>query len=414
MAEPSAVKRLVSFDNLGSKITDQKRGANQLPIEIDHLEPVRRVYDEHLLSGNFQRDPAQIRLATQLDRLIIKLGTRRLSSKSSSLGWLFGKKSAENPGKDGLYIWGGVGSGKSFLMDLFFAAVNYAPKRRVHFNDFMQEAHQLIHEQRQKYTSGKSKHKDPVISVGKILAAKSKLLCFDEFSVTDITDAMLLGRLFKVLFDEGTTIVATSNIRPQDLYHNGLNRQLFLPFIDLLLSRMNVHELTSIADYRLSKLPDDKLYSHPLGRRANQTMNQVWDLLTDNGQPVTDTIKLKGRQIKVQRTACGVARFHFDQLCREPRGIADYLAIAKRYKSIMIDEIPILEPAERNEAKRLILLIDVLYDNHCQLIVSAEGPPQALYHANSGREAFEFDRTASRLIEMQSKEYYQTHPALPA
>ncbi|MBO8142887.1 MAG: cell division protein ZapE, partial [Firmicutes bacterium] len=272
-----------------------------MPNELDLLGPVRRVYDEHLLSGNFQHDPAQIELVTLLDRLIIKLDTKRLSSKSSSLGWLFGKKSVENPGKDGIYIWGGVGRGKSFLMDIFFAAVNFGPKRRVHFHDFMQEAHQLIHEQRQQYASGETKHKDPVIPVGKKLAAKSKLLCFDEFSVSDITDAMLLGRLFKILFDEGTTIVATSNIKPQDLYFNGLNRQLFLPFIDLLLFRMDVHELISITDYRLSKLPNDKLYSHPLGPQANQTMNQVWDLLTDYGQPIADTIKLKGRQINVQR-----------------------------------------------------------------------------------------------------------------
>jgi cell division protein ZapE len=380
-----------------------------LPIDLDALGPVRRVYDEHVLSGSLQNDPAQIKLVKQLDQLITKLDTKRLSSKSSSLGWLFGKKSAENPGKDGLYIWGGVGRGKSFLMDMFFNAANISPKRRIHFNNFMQESHQLIHEQRKLFAAGKSKQEDPVIPVGKILAAKSKLLCFDEFSVSDIADALLLGRLFKVLFDEGTTIVATSNIPPQELYADGLNRQLFLPFIDLIFSRMNVHELVSINDYRLSKLPAGKFYSYPLNEHSNRTMDQVWSLLTDESQPKLDIINLKGRKIEVTRTACGVARFHFDQLCREPRGAADFLAIAKRYKSIMIDEIPILASTDRNEAKRLILLIDILYDNHCHLIASAEGPPESLYRAESGRESFEFARTASRLVEMQSKEYNSSH-----
>ncbi len=380
-----------------------------MPIDLESFGPIHRVYDEYVLSGSLQHDPAQIKLVKQLDQLITKLDTKRLSSKSSSLGWLFGKKSAENPGKDGLYIWGGVGRGKSLLMDMFFDAANINPKRRIHFNDFMQESHQLIHEQRRLFAAGKSKQEDPVIPVGKILAAKSKLLCFDEFSVSDIADAMLLGRLFKVLFDEGTTIIATSNIPPQELYADGLNRQLFLPFIDLILSRMNVHELVSASDYRLSKLPAGKLYTYPLNEHSNRTMNQVWNLLTDNSEPKLDIIKLKGRKIDVFHTACGVARFHFDQLCREPRGAADFLAIAKRYKSIMIDEIPILASTDRNEAKRLILLIDVLYDNQCHLIASAEGPPESLYRAKSGRESFEFARTASRLMEMQSKEYNSLH-----
>lgn len=383
-----------------------------MPIDLDSLGPIRRVYDEHVLSGSLQKDPAQLVLVKLLDQLITRLDTRRLSSKSSSLGWLFGKKSAENPGKDGLYIWGGVGRGKSFLMDMFFNAAHINPKRRIHFNDFMQESHQLIHEQRKLFAAGKSKQEDPVIPVGKILAAKSKLLCFDEFAVSDIADAMLLGRLFKVLFDEGTTIVATSNIAPQNLYADGLNRQLFLPFIDLILARMDVHELVSINDYRLSKLSVGKFYSYPLNEHSENTMDEVWNLLTDNSQPKPDIIELKGRKIDVQRSAGGVARFHFDQLCREARGSADFLAIAKRYNSIMIDDIPILAPTERNEAKRLILLIDVLYDNHCHLIASAEGPPDSLYKAKSGRESFEFTRTASRLVEMQSKEYNSSHSLL--
>jgi cell division protein ZapE len=376
-----------------------------LPIEFDPLGPVRRVYDEHVASGNIRSDPAQIELAGDLDRLIRDIAARRLSSKSSSLGWLFGKKADENPANNGLYIWGSVGRGKSHLMDMFYAVADITPKKRVHFNEFMQLTHQLIHDHRRRYKTGNTKQKDPVLPVGKMLASKSKLLCFDEFAVSDITDAMLLGRLFKVLFDEGTVVVATSNIKPENLYSDGLNRQLFLPFIDLLVSRMKVHELKSASDYRLSKIPIANFYIWPLNDHAVHTMAAVWNLLTDDAPPQAETIALKGRQLIVQSAERGVARFHFDTLCREPRGAADFLAVAKRFRTIMIDEVPILQPNERNEAKRFILLIDILYDNHRCLIVSADGPPEALYQAKDGREAFEFDRTISRIMEMQSREY---------
>ena len=376
-----------------------------MPIDIDLLDPLRRVYDEQVLAGEIEVDAMQLALVGRLDQLMHDYSTKRLSSKSSSLGWLFGKKVAENPTKDGCYIWGGVGRGKSHIMDMFFSIFNIIPKRRVHFNDFMQEAHQLIHEHRQKFKAGKTKQKDPIPAVGNYLADQSKLLCFDEFAVSDIADAMLLGRLFKVLFDRGTIIVATSNIQPQDLYHNGLNRQLFLPFIELMSSKMSIFELNSTQDYRLSKLPIDTFYSWPLNDEAAQTMQSVWRMLTDGSKPETEIIEMKGRQLVIPQCAKGVARFHFDQLCREPRGVGDYLAIARRYKTVMIDEIPILLDEERNEAKRFILLIDVLYDNRCRLIVSAQGLPQAIYTANGVTEAFEIRRTISRLVEMQSQEY---------
>lgn len=373
--------------------------------KLDLPGPVRRIYDELVASGGVDDDPAQVELILILDQLIDDINAKRLSSKSSALGWLFGKKFEENPAKDGIYIWGGVGRGKTFIMDLFFEVVDISPRRRVHFNDFMREAHQHIHNHRQIYKAGKTNEKDPVPSVAKLLAAKARLLCFDEFSVSDITDAMLLGRLFKALFEENVSIVVTSNIRPEDLYKDGLNRQLFMPFIALLKARLHVFELASSSDYRISKLPADKFYSWPLDERADRAMDDVWKMLTDDAQPVRESINLQGRVIEIPRTAKGVARFHFDNLCREPRGTSDFLAIARQYHAVMIDSVPVMLASERNEAKRFILLIDVLYDNHCRLVISADGPPDALYQVSGGREAFEFERTASRLIEMQSREY---------
>ena len=200
-------------------------------------------------------------------------------------------------------------------------------------------------------------------------------------------------------------MVVTSNIKPGNLYLDGLNRQLFIPFIELLLTKMNIYELASSCDYRLSKLAGENLYSWPLNTHASQTMDAVWNLLTDNASPKVEYIELKGRQLIVNRAAKNVARFHFDQLCRHARGVSDYLAIANRFQTVMIDEIPILDATMRNEAKRFILLIDVLYDNHCHLIVTAQGPPGEIYAGKVGREAFEFGRTVSRLIEMQSTQY---------
>ena len=376
-----------------------------MPDELHLLGAIRHKYDEQVASGAIVCDSVQLELVARLDQLASDIAAKKLSSKSSALGWLFGQKNADPLSRQGLYIWGGVGRGKTFLMDLFFTQVDTESKRRVHFHDFMQEVHQHIHNHRQIFKAGKTREKDPIVSVARLLAAKAKLLCFDEFSVSDITDAMLLSRLFKSLFDEGVIVVATSNIAPRDLYKEGLNRQLFLPFIELLQSKMNIYEMVSASDYRLSKLSSDNLYNWPLNERAIRAMDLAWGMLTDNAAPHKEIIQLKGRQLTVPRAARGVCRFHFDQLCREPRGASDYLAIAHRYKSIMIDEIPVLLAGERNEAKRFISLIDILYDNHNKLVVSANSPPELIYQANSGKEALEIERTASRLIEMQSQEY---------
>ncbi|MCF6320304.1 MAG: AFG1 family ATPase [Rhizobiaceae bacterium] len=376
-----------------------------MPDQLHLSGPVRRVYDQKVLAGEIVAEPEQIALAAKLDQLITDISAKRLSSKSSSLGWLFGKKTEENPTKDGLYIWGDVGRGKTYLMDIFFSICDFLPKRRVHFNDFMQETHQHIHDHRQNYKSGNTKQKDPIPPVARLLASKSKVLCFDEFHVSDITDAMLLGRLFKVLFDEGTIIVATSNVQPANLYRDGFNRQLFTPFIELLQVKLNVHEMLAGSDYRLLKLGAENMYSWPLNERAKHAMQDTWNLLTENAKPEEQTIELKGRQLVVPQAARSVARFHFDQLCREARSAEDYLAIARQYKTIMIDDVPVLSAEERNEAKRFIMLIDVLYDNKCRVIISAEGPPDTIYQVASGKEAFEFARTVSRLIELQSQDY---------
>ncbi len=371
----------------------------------DPFGAVRQAYDKLVKSGEIKSDPTQLELTHHLDNVLKDIATKRLSSKSSALGWLFGKRAESNPVKNGLYIWGGVGRGKSFLMDLFFEVAQVSPKRRVHFNDFMQEAHHYIHDHRKAHKAGKSDDNDPIPPVARKIAKKARLLCFDEFSVSDIADAMLLARLFKVLFEEGVVVVATSNIKPEDLYLDGLNRQLFLPFVDLLTSQLNIHQMKDGIDYRLDKVSGDKYYSWPLNEHTARSMDDIWHLITDGAKAISETITVKGRALKIPRAAKTIARFDFNMLCRQPLGIGDYLAIAERYSTIMIDDIPILSASERNEAKRFIGLIDVLYDNHCRLIVSADGPPHMLYQAISGREAFEFDRTTSRLIEMQSIEY---------
>ena len=373
--------------------------------ELHLLGAIRHQYDVLVANETIKEDPAQHALIAVLDQLLSDIRAKRLSSKSSALGWLFGQKNIEPKSRQGLYIWGGVGRGKTWLMDMFFSTIDSIPKRRVHFHDFMQEVHQHIHNHRQIYKAGRTQEKDPIPPVAKKIATKAKLLCFDEFSVSDITDAMLLGRLFKVLFEEGVIIVATSNIAPYDLYKDGLNRQLFLPFIELLQSKLTTHELLSTTDYRLAKLPNSSLYNWPLNNKSERAMDQAWGLLTEGAVPESHVIKLKGRELRVPRATKSVCRFHFDQLCREARGASDYLAIANTYQIVMIDNISIILASERNEAKRFIALIDILYDHHCKLIVSADAKPELLFQSKFGKEAFEFERTASRLIEMQSLEY---------
>ncbi len=345
-------------------------------------------YRALLASGELVPDAAQERAIRRLQRLATQLRRYRLGRRRFF--------SVIEPPK-GLYLWGDVGRGKSMLMDLFFEAAVVTPKRRVHFNAFMVQTHARIHYQR------KCADEDAIFTVAQTIAREAALLCFDEFQVTDVADAMILGRLFEQLLDAGVVIVATSNTPPRRLYEGGLNRQLFLPFIALIEEKLDVVELNGPTDYRLQRLSQVNTYITPLGPEADAKMDSAWLRLTDRsgGEPLTLTVL--GRKLAVPRVAKGVARFSFDELCRQPLAAADYLEIAQHYHTALIDHVPQLSPAERNEARRFTTLIDTLYDENVKLICSAAAPPHALYPEGDGADAFR--RTASRLMEMQSAEY---------
>ena len=368
---------------------------------------VRQRYDHLVQTGAIERDPAQERITAALDRLTDEISAKRLAHKSSALGWLFARKRETHESVKGLYIHGGVGRGKTMLMDMFFELVPVRRKRRVHFNDFMADVQDRIQKHRQARKNGEVKEDDPIPPVAKALAEQAWVLCFDEFSVTDIADAMILSRLFSALFASGVVLVATSNVAPQDLYRDGLNRQLFLPFIAILERHAHVLSLDTDKDYRLEKLARTAVYVTPADAAADRALDEAWRTMT-RGEPASETsLTIKGRQVVVPRAADGAARFTFAELCEKPLGARDYLAIAGRFSTIFIDHVPVLGEGKRNEAKRFILLIDTLYDHHARLVVSAEAPPAQLYVAKRGVEVFEFERTASRLIEMQSRDWLE-------
>ena len=365
---------------------------------------VSEQYRALVAQGEIERDAAQEAIAARLARLEERLAQHRLSRKSSHLGWLFAKKNPAEPIK-GLYIHGDVGRGKTMLMDLFFAASAVKRKRRVHFHEFMADVHERVHAYRQKIKSGEITDDDPIGLTAAALAEEAWLLCFDEFHVTDIADAMILGRLFTRLFEAGVVIVATSNVEPDELYKDGLNRALFLPFIALLQQHMDVVRLAAPKDFRLEKLSAQPVWYVPADEDAEVALDNAWQRLTGtlSGEPCD--IANKGRVIRVPEAARGVARFSFRQLCEQPLGASDYLRIAHEFHTLILENIPVMDYPQRNEAKRFIALIDTLYDNAVKLVASAAAEPTALYLATDGYEANEFKRTASRLIEMRSEEY---------
>ena len=365
--------------------------------------PVHERYEALVSGGAIERDPAQARLVRALDRLVLDLQRRKRASKTSALGWLFRRKDETEPPR-GLYIWGSVGRGKTMLMDLFHEAAP-EPKRRVHFHGFLADAHERIHAYRQALKAGTVKGDDPIGPVADQLADEATLLCFDEFTVTDIADAMILGRLFGHLFRRGVTVVATSNVEPDRLYEGGLNRALFVPFIATLMERVEVVRLDARTDFRLEKLGGAAVYHVPADDGARAALDAAFKGLTGKTRGRSATIKVHGRDVDIPEEAGGVARFHFDDLCRKPLGASDYMALARAFHTMILDGIPVMREADRNEAKRFITLIDTLYDRHVKLVASAAAEAQDLYIAESGREAFEFDRTVSRLIEMRSREY---------
>lgn len=356
-------------------------------------------------AGDIEADPQQIMLAKRFDTLIAAICSKRLSRKSSALGWLFGKSRQTADPVKGLYIHGLVGRGKTMLMDMFFDLLPVERKRRAHFNDFMNDVHERIHAHRQAFKRGETKQEDPIPPVADALEKQSWVLCFDEFTVTDIADAMILSRLFAALFERGVVLVATSNVAPDNLYPNGLNRQLFMPFVEILKTRVEIINLDSRTDYRLEKLDRQPVYLTPLSAETDAQMDQAWKILTQGRRETPQDIKIKGRILHFNRTVHDALRVSFDELCAKPLAAADYLAIMARFRTVVIDHVPVLDYTKRNEAKRFILLVDTLYDQHARAIISAAATPDKLYTAASGTEAFEFDRTASRLFEMQSADY---------
>lgn len=363
-----------------------------------HSGPVLRAYLQRITNNEIESDAAQQEAVVRLDMLARSLSLYR-ARRRGVLSWLNLGKSAPQVPK-GLYIHGGVGRGKTMLMDLFFEQVEFAPKTRLHFHEFMAETHEQIRAAR------KEEPGDPIPLAASRIADRAGLLCFDELHVTDITDAMILGRLFRVLFARNVVVVATSNAAPADLYRDGLNRALFLPFIDLIEDHMSVHVLDAQKDFRLAKLAGRQLYFSPADESARAELDAHWMRLTGVTSPSSQTIEVKGRKIEVPAAAMGVARFSFADLCARPLGSLDYLQIAHAFHTLIIADIPILTPDKRNEARRFINLIDALYDNKVGLIASAAAEPNALYPHGDGADLFE--RTVSRLMEMRTEQYLET------
>jgi cell division protein ZapE len=355
-------------------------------------------------AGKVERDPSQLAVVDRLARLEGDIIEHRLARKSSSLGWLFARDKKQASLK-GLYIYGEVGRGKTMLMDLFYEVSPVQRRRRAHFHEFMIDVHERVHGLCQKMKVGEYAGEDPIELVAKDLAREAWLLCFDEFHVTDIADAMILGRLFAQLFTRGVVVVATSNVAPVDLYKDGLNRALFVPFIDMLEAHMDIVRLASRTDFRLEKLAGLAVWHVPADEAADAALDDAWRRLARENDGAAQELALKGRTIHVPRAAMGVARFSFHDLCEQPLAAADYLRIAHEYHTIILDHIPVMTFDNRNAAKRFIILIDTLYDMNVKLIASAAAEPDALYRADEGYEAQEFQRTASRLIEMRSEEY---------
>ncbi len=363
----------------------------------------RSHYQALVSSGAIEPDEAQAEVADAFAALERRLATYKPVRKQGLLGRLFADKD-EAPLR-GLYIHGEVGRGKTMLMDLFFQHSPVAHKRRAHFHEFMADVHERIHGYRQGVARGEIANGDVIALTASAIFDEAWLLCFDEFHVTDIADAMILGRLFAKLFELGTVVVATSNVAPEDLYKGGLNRALFLPFIAQISDHMDVLRLDARTDFRLEKLTGARMWLVPADREADAALDRAWAKMTGNAPCQPRDIPIKGRTLHVPCSASGVARFSFADLCEKPLGASDYIRLARDYHTILVDRIPVMDYAERNAAKRFISLIDTLYDNAVKLMASAEAGPVSLYLASEGNEANEFKRTSSRLIEMSSESY---------
>lgn len=351
------------------------------------MSELHKLYSQKVAAGDLKSDPAQLAVIPELER--VRAGLMTPAKRG------FFRKAPEPP--KGLYLWGGVGRGKSMIMDLFVETLAETPNRRVHFHAFMQEIHAAMHEVR------KTGVDDAIAPVAADVAASVRLLAFDEMQITDITDAMIVGRLFEALMADGVVIVTTSNRHPDELYKHGLNRQLFLPFIELLKDRTVVHELASPTDHRQNRLQGSEVYFTPADTEARVQIQAIWEDLT-GGAAEPLTLMVKGREVTLPAFRNGVARATFFELCGKPLGPADYLALADAVKVLVLEDIPSLSRSNFNEAKRFVTLIDALYEARVRLICSAAAQPEILYLEGEG--TFEFERTASRLREMQSGDWW--------
>ncbi|MBI1185837.1 MAG: cell division protein ZapE [Alphaproteobacteria bacterium] len=350
-------------------------------------------YEARVADGALKPDVSQRAIVEKLDALADALTRWR-----PALGNIGGLLRGAAP--RGLYIWGPVGGGKSLLMDLFFEAADVARKRRVHFHEFMRARHAFMRRARAETDAAQD---ELIVRAAKDVAKDARLLCFDEVHVTDIADAMILGRLFEKLFDLDTVIVATSNRAPDALYKNGLNRQLFTPFIALLKEKLDVVELAAARDYRLADLMAAPVYYAPLGPAATAAMDAAWRRLTQGAAPQPLNLDIEGRALLAPRCAAGVARFTFEDLCARPLGAADYIEIAEVFHTVLVEDVPRMDPRRRDEAARFRILVDVLYEAKTKLVMSAEAQPAGLYP--EGDQSFEFERTVSRLMEMRTQAY---------
>jgi cell division protein ZapE len=363
----------------------------------------RAHYQALVSSGALEPDAAQAEAAEAFADLEQRLVRYKPVRKQGLLGRLFADKDEAPP--RGLYVHGEVGRGKTMLMDMFFQQSPVEHKRRAHFHEFMAEVHERIFGLRQSIARGEIADGDVIALTAAAIFDQAWLVCFDEFHVTDIADAMILGRLFTKLFELGTVVVATSNVAPDDLYKGGLNRALFLPFIAQISEHMDVLRLDARTDFRLEKLAGVKMWLVPADASADAALAHAWVRMTGNAPCQPRDISIKGRVLHVPCSSHGVARFSFAEICEQPLAASDYLRLARDYHTIIIDHIPVMEYADRNPAKRFIALIDTLYDNSVKLLASAQADPVSLYVAREGNEANEFKRTSSRLIEMSSESY---------
>ncbi len=357
-----------------------------------------KIYRKKIESGEIRADSTQEKALQELQRAFDEIMEAECAPKLNFLQKMAGFK--QKPAPLGVYMYGGVGRGKSMLMDLFYDSLPAEiKKRRVHFHEFMIEVHNYINT-RSDDGSVVGSVDQALPSLAEIIARKSHVLCFDEFHVVDITDAMILGRLFKILFEHDVVIVTTGNWAVDDLYKDGLQRERFLPFIELLKAKVALVHLDSPHDYRMQTTKIEGTYFTPLGRKTKNIMNDIFEKLIEGAVPKSDILQVKGRNIEVKESANGVARFSFAQLCERPHGAEDYIEIARKYHTVFLEDIPRLSYDMRNEAKRLMNLIDALYEARTRVIISAQTSIDKLYRV--GDHAYEFERTASRLMEMQS------------